>query len=51
MRQGGGWHLSSRPLAWSAAFIGSMDFFFDLVAEVRIGVFVARRHFACSNVL
>lgn len=40
--------LSSGPLAWSAAFVGGMDFFFDLVAEVGVGVFVAGGHFGCT---
>lgn len=44
-------HLSSGPLAWSAAFVGGMDFFFDLVAELGVGVFVAGGHFGCTMIL
>ena len=40
----GRWYLASRPLAWFAAFVAVVNFFFDLVAEFGVGVFVAGGH-------
>jgi hypothetical protein len=39
-------HLSfpCRPLAWRAAFVAVVDFLFDLIAELGVGVFFFGRH-------
>jgi hypothetical protein len=36
--------FSRRPLAWSSAFVAIVDFFFDFVAELGVGVFLFGRH-------
>lgn len=42
----GGHHLgfAGRPLAWRAAFVALVYLFLDLVAEVRVCVFVLGSH-------
>jgi hypothetical protein len=34
----------SRPLTRRAAFVASVDFFFDFIAELRVGVLFLGRH-------